>query len=85
MRDPQLDPWSEDGLEQAIALALDAVLRRRLVGRNQAEMLKVLRWQLEKVLAEAPSEGDAMEVLTVRARLAALCAAEITKIEARVY
>jgi hypothetical protein len=80
----QLDSSAGDGLEQALAVAIDAVLMRRAVGQSQAETLKVLRWQLEMALAEAPVTGDALDAIAFRARLAALCDAEITRLEARV-
>ncbi|WP_424140333.1 hypothetical protein [Roseomonas chloroacetimidivorans] len=80
----QFDLPSRDRLEQALATALQTVLRQRAAVEGQAETLKILRSQLGKVLAEAPFEGDAIETIAVRARLAALCDAEITKLEARV-
>jgi hypothetical protein len=83
MRD-QSNPSAGDGLEQAIALALDKVLRRREAGQSRAEALKVLRWQPETAIAEAPVTGDTLGAIAFRARLAALCAAEITRLEARV-
>jgi hypothetical protein len=80
----QLHPSAGDGLEQALAAAMDMVLRRREAGQSRAETLKVLRWQLETALAEAPVTGNALDEIAFRARLAALCAAEITRLEARV-
>jgi hypothetical protein len=80
----QSDPPAGDGLAQALAVALDAVLRRRAAGQDRVELLKRLRSQLEKVLTEAPVTGDALEAIAFRARLAALCDAEIAKLEARV-
>jgi hypothetical protein len=71
-------------LEQALATALHTVLRQRAAVGGQAETLKILRRQLGKVLAEAPFEGDAIEAIAFRARLAALCGTEIAKLEARV-
>jgi hypothetical protein len=80
----QLGPAAGDGLEQALAVAIDMVLRRRAAGQSRAETLKALRWQLEMALAEAPVTGDALDAIAFRARLAALCDAEITRLEARV-
>jgi hypothetical protein len=80
----QLDPSAGDGLERALAVAIDMVLRRRAAGQSRAETLKVLRWQLEMALAEAPITGDTLDAIAFRARLAALCDAEITRLEARV-
>jgi hypothetical protein len=80
----QLAPSAGDGLEQALAVAIEMVLKRRAAGQSQAETLKVLRWQLETVLAEAPITGDTLGTIAFRARLAALCDAEITRLEARV-
>jgi hypothetical protein len=80
----QFDPSIDDRLEQALAIAVQTVLKRRSAIGEQAETLKVLRWQLEKVLAQAPISGDALEAIAFRARLAALCEAEIAKVEARV-
>jgi hypothetical protein len=71
-------------LEQALATALHTVLRQRAAVGGQAETLKILRSQLEKVLTEAPISKDALEAIAFRARLAALCDAEITRLEARV-
>jgi hypothetical protein len=47
-------------------------------------MLRLLRSQLDEVLAEAPINGNAVEAIAFRARLAALCDAEIARLEARV-
>jgi hypothetical protein len=47
-------------------------------------MLRLLRWQLKQLLAEAPISGTALEEVASRARLAALSDAEIAKLEARV-
>jgi hypothetical protein len=83
MRDP-FDPPSSDGLEHALTVAFETVLRRREGGQGQAKMLRLLRSQLEEVLAEAPINGNALEAIALRARLAALCDAELAKLEARV-
>jgi hypothetical protein len=83
MRD-QLHSPSADGLERALAVVFEAVLRRREGGQDQAKMLRLLRSQLDEVLAEAPINGNAMEAIAFRARLAALCDAEIARLEARV-
>jgi hypothetical protein len=83
MQDQMPSP-SADGLEGALAVAFEAVLRRREGGQDQAEMLRLLRRQLEEVLAKAPINGNALEAIAFRARLAALCDAEIAKLEARV-
>ncbi len=72
-----------DGLEQAVAVALETVVRRREVRQDQAEMLRVLRRQLGQVLAEAPVRGNALDGIAFRARLAALLEDEIGKLEAR--
>jgi hypothetical protein len=80
----QRNSLAGDGLERALAVALDAVLRRKAAGQDQVETLKALRWQMGRVLAEAPVTGDALEAIAFRARLAALCDAEIAKLEARV-
>ncbi|MFC7739160.1 PilZ domain-containing protein [Roseomonas sp. GCM10028921] len=47
-------------------------------------MLKVLRWQLGQVLAKTPVEGDALQAIALRARLAALFNAEFDKAEGRI-
>ncbi|HEY8613541.1 MAG TPA: PilZ domain-containing protein [Roseomonas sp.] len=47
-------------------------------------MLQALRWQLETILAEAPVLGNTLEAIALRARLAALFDAEITRHETRV-
>jgi hypothetical protein len=80
----QSDLPAGDGLAQALAVAFDVVLRRRAAGHDRVELLKRLRSQLERVLTEAPITGDALEAIAFRARLAALCDAEIAKLEARV-
>jgi hypothetical protein len=83
MRD-QLHSPSANGLERALAVAFEAVLRRRRGRQDQAEMLRLLRWQLEQLLVEAPINGNALEAIVFRARLAALCEDGIAKLEARV-
>jgi hypothetical protein len=80
----QLHPPSADGLKQALALTLEAVLRRREGGQDQAEMLRLLRRQIEQLLVEAPINGNTLEAIAFRARFAALCEAEIARLEARV-
>jgi hypothetical protein len=80
----QRNPLAGDGLERALAVALDAMLRRRVAGQGQVETLKTLRWQMDRVLTEAPITGDTLEAIAFRARLAALCGAELAKLEARV-
>jgi hypothetical protein len=83
MRDP-FHPLSSDGLEQALASALGAVLRRREGGQDQAKILRHLSSQLEEVLAKALINGNTVEAIAFRARFAALRHAEIAKLEARV-
>jgi hypothetical protein len=83
MRD-EVDPASEDGLEKAVAVALEVVLRRGEGEYERAEMLKVLRWQLGHVLAKTPVEGDALQAIAFRARLAALFNAEFDRCEAQI-
>jgi hypothetical protein len=53
----QSDPPAGDGLAQALAVALDAVLRRRAAGQDRVELLKRLRSQLEKVLTRRRSQA----------------------------
>ncbi len=77
----QSDPPAGDGLEHALVGALDAVLARRATGQDRVELLKGLRSQLEKVLTEAPISEDALAAIAFRVRLAALCDAEITRLE----
>jgi hypothetical protein len=62
----------------------EAVLRRREGGQDQAEMLRPLRLQLEQLLVEASINGNAVEAIALRARLAAVCEAGIARLEARV-
>ncbi|HEY8613974.1 MAG TPA: hypothetical protein VIL69_22160 [Roseomonas sp.] len=83
MQDHQ-DSRRPDGLERAVAEAVGAVLRRRGADQDLAEILHLLRRQLGKVLAEAPVSGDALDEIVLRARLASLFDAEITRHEAQV-
>jgi hypothetical protein len=46
----QLHSPSADGLERALAVVFEAVLRRREGGQDQAKMLRLLRSQLDRVL-----------------------------------
>jgi hypothetical protein len=80
----RLNSSAGDRLKQAVVVAIEAVLSRRGLGRDQAEMLRILRQQLGQVLAEAPVRGDAVDGIAFRARLAALSNAEIDRLEAGV-
>lgn len=79
-----LNTPGDDTLSQAVAEAL----KRMLVGSNSAqapaELLQTLRWQLMRVLAEAPMTGDDVVGIKLRACLACVFEQEISKQEALV-
>ena len=75
----------EDDLDRMVAAsiagALEAMLRRTEAG-DRLELIRTLRAQMERVLAEAPVRGDPMKAIALRTRLAALFDAEFTRLEA---
>lgn len=65
------DPAGDDALRGSVAEALRTMLARSETDQAAAEVLKTLRWQLAKALAEAPMTGLGVEEISFRARLAA--------------
>ena len=65
----------------SVAGALEALLRRIESG-DRLELIRTLRAQMERVLAEAPVRGDPVKEIAMRTRLAALFDAEFTRLEA---
>lgn len=75
----------EDGLEQMVAASLAGALEGML-SRSEEEdrlaLIRTLRSQMARVLAEAPIKGDAVKAIALRTRMAALFKAEFTRMEA---
>ncbi|WP_084698587.1 PilZ domain-containing protein [Muricoccus aerilatus] len=79
-----LEPPDDDCLSQAVAEALKRILAGSEPALAPAELLQTLRWQLARVLAEAPITGDGVVGIELRARLACVFEQEITRKEALV-
>ena len=75
----------EDGLEQMVAAslagALEGMLRRNEEG-DRLSLIRTLRSQMARVLAEAPIKGDPVKAIALRTRMAALFEAEFARMEA---
>ena len=82
--DGRSDP-PEDDVErvvaEALAGALDLMLARTAEG-DRLPLIRTLRAQMERVLAEAPVSGDPVRAIALRTRLAALFDAEFARREA---
>ncbi|WP_043839193.1 PilZ domain-containing protein [Muricoccus aerilatus] len=77
-----LNAPGDDSLSLVVAEALKRMLTGREPAQAPAELLQTLRWQLAKVLAEAPMTGGDVAEIDLRARLACVFEQEISKQEA---
>lgn len=83
MMGEEYDPPEDDlgrMVAASIAGALEAMLRRTEAG-DRLGLIRTLRAQMERVLAEAPVRGDPLKAIALRTRLAALFDAEFTRLE----
>jgi len=69
MRD-EINP-PDDALRRSVDEALRTLLSRAGPDQDASEVLKALRWQLAKALAEAPMTSPGIDEISFRARLAA--------------
>lgn len=76
------DDQPQRALPEAMARALEAMLRRRGSGTDRLVLLRSLRSQMNQALAEAPLTPAGVEKIAARARLAAIFDAECTRLEA---
>lgn len=77
------EPPDEDTLPYLAAKAVRRLLSRSEHKQAPAKLLQTLRWQLAKVLAEAPvTPGGGVAAIDFRARLACVIDKEISKQEA---
>lgn len=79
------NPQHDDDLGRMVAAplaeALEAMLRRSKDG-DKIPLIRTLRSQIERVLAEAPIKEDPVKTIALRTRMAALFDAEFTRMEA---
>jgi hypothetical protein len=79
-----VEPSGDENLSLAVAEALKRLLAGSRHAEGSAELLQTLRWQLAKVLAEAPMISGNVAGIDLRARLACVFNQEIGKQEALV-
>ncbi|WP_043840171.1 hypothetical protein [Muricoccus aerilatus] len=75
----------EDGLEQMVAASLAGALEGMLSRSEEGDrlsLIRTLRSQMARVLAEAPIKGDPVKAVALRTRMAALFEAEFAHMEA---
>jgi hypothetical protein len=75
------DPPDNDILQGAVAESLVKLLSRNEYRDDPAEVLRTLRCQLAQVLAEAPTRGSIVDQMNIRAHLASVFEAEISRLE----
>ncbi|WP_140885421.1 hypothetical protein [Muricoccus nepalensis] len=79
------DTQSGEDLARMVAAslqgALEAMLRRNTES-GRLPLIRTLRSQMERVLAEAPVTGDPVKAIALRTRMAALFDAEFSRMEA---
>jgi hypothetical protein len=73
----------EDGLEQMVAASLAGAIEGMLLRSegNRLTLIRTLRSQMARVLAEAPIKGDPVTAVALRSRMAALFEAEFARME----
>ena len=80
--DASADPPDDLELMVAASLAgaLEAMLSRSK-NDDRLSLIRILRSQMTRVLAEAPIKGDPVRAIALRTRMAALFDAEFTRME----
>ncbi|MBI0535091.1 PilZ domain-containing protein [Roseomonas sp. KE2513] len=76
-----LDAPGEDPLQAVVSESLRRLLSRREHDQDLGEVLRTLRWQMAKVLAETPMTGSVIDKTKDRARFACVLEAEISRQE----
>ena len=79
------DPQPGDDLGRMVAASLEGALEgmlRRSKESDRLALIRTLRSQMERVLAEAPVKGDPLTAIALRTRMAALFEGEFSRMEA---